>query len=389
MKIALFTDVFTEKIISGVVVSILRIAKGLADKGHKIYLIVPKGEDTIKFRHKNVKVIEIPSIPAYFYPGFRFTQFPNPKLTEYLREEKVDIIYFATQMLLGIQAIVTSRKLNLPLVGTFHTFVHKEDYLKMAGFNFKIVKRILLWYHRKLYNKCNLVTCPSDSALKEVINERLGGERNITISNGIDPSIFDNRKAREIKKKYNPNGKTILYVGRISEDKNIFYLFEIFKIVTERLPDVRMIMVGGGVQMKKVKEKIKELDIGDKIFLLGQMKHEKLVKSGVFGACDLFMTASMTETEGITTLESQVNGLVCVGADAPGTKDLIKNNYNGFLVKDGNKKEFAEKVIKLLTDEALYNKMKENTLNEVKKYYIDKVVKKWETEFKILLKTKK
>ena len=141
--------------------------------------------------------------------------------------------------------------------------------------------------------------------------------------------------------------------------------------------------------MKEVKEKIEKLGIENKIFLLGQMKHEKLVRSGVFGASDLFMTASITETEGITTLESQVNGLVCVGTNASGTKDLIKNNYNGFLVKDGNKEEFAEKVIRLLTDEKLYKRMRKNTLKEVKKYYVNKIISKWEKEFRNLIKNNK
>jgi len=389
MKIALFTDVFTEKIISGAVVSIIRISKGLADRGHKIYLIVPDGEDTIKLKHKNIEIIQVPSIPAFFYPGFRLTSFYNPKITEYLKKEKVEIIYLTTPMILGIEAVLTAKKLKIPLAGTFHTLVYKADYLKVVGLDFWIIKKILLWFHKFLYSRCDLVTCPSESALKEILMYKLGGKRNIAISNGIDPKIFDNKKAKEIKNKYNPNGKIILYVGRISDDKKIFYLFDIFKMITEKLPNVRMIMIGGGVQMKEVKEKIEKLGIENKIFLLGQMKHEKLVRSGVFGASDLFMTASITETEGITTLESQVNGLVCVGTNASGTKDLIKNNYNGFLVKDGNKEEFAEKVIRLLTDEKLYKRMRKNTLKEVKKYYVNKIISKWEKEFRNLIKNNK
>jgi 1,2-diacylglycerol 3-alpha-glucosyltransferase len=381
MKIAVFTDVFTEKIISGVVVSVMRIVKGLADRGHKIYLMVPRGDDTVNLRHKNVKMIKEPSVPAYFYPGFRFTSFYSPKTAGYLRREKIDAIYFVTEMTLGIQAIITSRILKVPLVGTFHTFIYKDDYLRLLGLDFRIIKNILLWYYRKLYSKCDLVTCPSESALEEITKNRLGGKRNIAISNGIDEKIFDNRKSSIIKKKYNPGGKIILYVGRISEDKNIFYLLDVFKLITEKLDDVKIIMVGGGIQMKEVKEKISGMNLDDKIFLLGQMKHEKLVKSGIFGACDIFMTASVTETQGITVLESQANGLVCMGTDAPGTKDLIQNGYNGFLIKDGNKKEFAEKAVQLLTDENLHNMMRQNTLKEIKKHYVGRIIERWEKEF--------
>ena len=79
MKIAVYSDVFGGKMANGVVVSIIKLVKGLADKGHKIYLVVSKNEDNVKFRYKNVKIIEAPSIPAFF-PTLRFASPYNPKI---------------------------------------------------------------------------------------------------------------------------------------------------------------------------------------------------------------------------------------------------------------------------------------------------------------------
>ena len=97
------------------------------------------------------------------------------------------------------------------------------------------------------------------------------------------------------------------------------------------------------------------------------------------------MTASTTENQPMTVLEAQVNGLVCVGINARGMKDLIKNGYNGYLVK--NKNEFAQKILSLLSNKKLYKKMKENTLKEIKKHYLNKIIKEWEKESSILIKS--
>ncbi len=87
MKVALFTDVFSPKMISGVVVSTVNLAKGLADRGHKIYIISSKNKDKKEFKYKNIKVLRVPSVPAFLYPGFRLTGFYSPKITKYLGNE--------------------------------------------------------------------------------------------------------------------------------------------------------------------------------------------------------------------------------------------------------------------------------------------------------------
>ncbi len=283
--------------------------------------------------------------------------------------------------------ILTAKKLDIPLVGTFHTSV--ENLKASLHLNSKSMEKALQEYTRFYYKRCDLITCPSESILKKMIKEGIKSKRNIFISNGIDKKEFDNSKSKRLRKKYNHYGNLILFVGRVSVEKNILCLLEIFRIINEEIPSTKLLFVGDGPQMKEVKNKIRKLDLEDKIILLGRIEHDRLVKSGIFGACNLFMTSSLTETQGITTLESQVNGLVCVGTDAPGTNDLIENNYNGFLIMDGNKKEFAEKVIKLLTNKKLYQKMKKNTLKEVKKHEMKKVIDQWEKELSYLIKEKK
>src|SRR3989344_1115731 len=124
------------------------------------------------------------------------------------------------------------------------------------------------------------------------------------------------------------------------------------------------------------------------VFFKGGISHKKLVKTLVSGNFYLFVTASTTETFGISTLEAQASGIPCVAINATGTKDIIKNGYNGYLVKDGNKKEFAKKVLELLKKNSLREKMGRNAINESKKYSSRKINKIWINEYRKLINEK-
>jgi len=384
MKIALFTDTFAP-LVDGVVTSTVNLAKNLADRGNKIYIIAPNFNKKFKeFKYHNIKVKRIYSLPAFFYSGYRFTYPFSFKILKYLKKEKVELIHFQTPVILGLQAILISKILKLPLVGTFHTFFTNADYLKHIKMDYKSVENMAWFYARAYYNKCDLVTCPSEQTKKELLKH--GFKKQIkVISNGIDLRIFKNSKYVYTKKKYNKDSKCLLFVGRVAHEKNLKYLIDCFKLVSKKLPEIKLLIVGDGPQMGELKEKIKSSGISNKVILARAIEHEKLIKSSIFKDSSLFITASVTETQGITLLEAQANGLICVGINAGGIKDLIKNGYNGYLVENGDKQKFADRVIKLLKDKKLYVKMKKNTLKEIKKHKIEKVVDSWEEEYSRLI----
>ncbi len=135
----------------------------------------------------------------------------------------------------------------------------------------------------------------------------------------------------------------------------------------------KLVIVGSGPQMPEVKAKTEMLGITKSVIFTGGIPHKKLVKSGIFGACDMFINASITETCPLTVLEAQANGLVCVGVEGHGMT-LIKNNFNSYVVEPHDKQAFANAVIRLLTDKSLYKKMRIATLKEAKKYELDNII---------------
>jgi 1,2-diacylglycerol 3-alpha-glucosyltransferase len=384
MKIAIFTDTFLPNI-DGVVSSILNLVKGLSDSGHKIFIICPRySKIKEEFSYKNIEVIRVSGIPALFYPNYKLTGFLSTDLIKKLKSENVDIIHFMTPLTLGLEAILISKVLKIPLVGTFHTFFGDPNYLKHAKLDYKFIEKIVWRYSKFFYNKCDLITCPSETTKQELISHKHTKPIKV-ISNGIDFSVFNNSESKKVKNKYNKNGFLLLFIGRIAYEKNILYLLECFKNVIDKISNVKLILIGEGPEMKDVKEKLKELKIEGKVILLGRVNHDELVKSSIFGACDIFVSASVTENQPMTVLEAQANGLPCIVMNERGMKTLVKNNFNGFLVENNNKSAFSDAIVYLLKNKRILKDFRKNTLSEIKKHEISKVIEIWEKTYKSLI----
>lgn len=380
MNIAIFTDTFLPQV-NGVVTATINIAKGLAERGHKVHIIAPKNySPNREFKFKNVFVKRIHGVPAAFYEGFKLTSPFNVGLMSYIADNKIDVIHFQTPSTIGINAILLAKLMNLPLIGTFHTFIAHPEYRKHAKLDFKFLDNFSWSYIRGNYNRCDLITSPSNETKKELLKRGLKNPIRV-ISNGINFKMFDNSKVAQIKKKYGRNSKLILFVGRIAYEKNIFFLIDSFEKVTKKVRNAKLLIVGSGPQISELKKIVISKNLLGKVFLLGEINHEKLVKSSIFKACDIFATASITENQPMTVLEAQANGLPCVGLNKMGMKDLIKNNYNGYLVKPEDKEEFSNKIIELLSNKKLLKKMKKNTLEMIKQHNLQEVINQWEQAY--------
>jgi 1,2-diacylglycerol 3-alpha-glucosyltransferase len=386
LKIAIFTDSFYPQI-NGVATSVAMISRWLSKNNHNVIIFAPKYKIKNEFNEKKVIIKRVFGISGKFYEGFKISMPFDPRIINNIISFKPDIIHFHTPITLGFQAIMISKLLRIPLVGTFHTFIADEEYLKHIKVKNKLMQKAAWNYSNFYYNQCDIITCPSICAKKELLQNNCK-KKTIVISNGIDKTIFDNKNYKKIKNKYNKNGPLLLYVGRIAHEKNINFLIDAFKLISDKIKDAKLLIVGDGPQLLDIKNKIKKLNLDEKIILLGKIPHNKLVKSGIYKACDLFVSASSTETQGLTFLEAQINGLVCIGINSRGVCELIQNNINGFLIEKNDILDFKNKIIKLLKDKELMKKMKKETLKQIKKHDMELVIKKWEDVYYGLVKKK-
>jgi glycosyltransferase involved in cell wall biosynthesis len=114
--------------------------------------------------------------------------------------------------------------------------------------------------------------------------------------------------------------------------------------------------------------------------------HEELILAGYHRAADVFVMTSMIEVQGLALMEAQATGLVAVGINSGGTKDLIFDGENGFLVEPGDQDSFVDSIRRLLRDDSLRERMREATLREIQKHDLRNVAREWEEVYRELLR---
>ncbi|MBI2141586.1 glycosyltransferase [Candidatus Woesearchaeota archaeon] len=384
MRIAFFTEMFPP-LVNGVAVSVAELAKKLADKGHVIYVFAPK-YPRHSFSYPNIRLVPCPAISVPKYENLKLSLPFNLGIFKFIKSEKIELIHFHTPTPLGLEGIIIAKFFGLPLVGSFHGYFMDKEYLKHMKLNYDFAERLVWKYSNFFYNKCNLIVCPSEGTKAELIARNCKKSVKV-IPYGTDAGVFDNTKAALLRKKYSEGGKLLLFVGRIAHEKNIPYLLECFALVVKKVGSAKLLIVGDGPQMAEVKRKVANLGLQEKVILLGAVEHEKLVKSGIYGACDVFVHASKTETGPLTVLEAQANGLVCVAVKSRAMK-LIKSGVNGYLVEPENKQAFADAVVKLLTEKSTYARMRKNTLKMIQKYDNANIAGLWEKVYRGVVRKK-
>ncbi|MBW2981057.1 glycosyltransferase [Candidatus Woesearchaeota archaeon] len=378
MNIAIFTDTFLPNI-NGIVTLVIDSAKGLAERGHKVLIIAPRAKKGYSVdMGKNISVRFISSVKAYFYEGFRFT-FPSTlKLIRLLKEFKADVIHLHTQFTLGVEALVCAKIMHKPLVGTFNTFIAEPGYLKhMKLDKIKPVQKIAWIYSNFFYNRCNIVISPS-KATKSVLKKEGVKKKIKVIPYALDLSKFRRFSRREIesaKKNYGINDKTVLFVGRISHEKSVDTLIEAMKLVAKDVPDSKLLIIGGGPLLSRLKKQYSAKNIR----FTGMIKNSKLVDSAIIPSCSVFATMSKTDNQPLAILEAMAFGLPVIGVDRLGVPEMV--DKNGFIAPADNCKVFASYMIKLLEDKNLRKAYGQRSMELVKRFSLDKVTEDMEKAY--------
>jgi len=380
MKIAIFTDVFLPYI-SGVTISANNLAVELEKTGVDVEIFTPahsKETKAPKLTGKNIKINYFPSVKTFIYPDMRVSLPISIKYLNKFRKANFDLIHFMTPSAMGQAAIYFSRIFKLPLVQTFHTFIADKFYLKCSRLD-KIPKaEFLAWKFANYFiNQCDVVTTPSEYARQEIIKH---GAKVFTtaISNGIDVRGYSSVKKPilDVKKKY-PffDENTFIHFGRISVEKSIPILIQGFAKAISKEPKLKLVIIGDGPDLLDLQNYVKQLKLEKNIFLTGRINNKELMKSGLIQNSIAFITASKTENQPMTIIESISSGIPIIGADAAGNPELVKNN--GLTFKSDNTSDLARKILRLYGDSSLQEKLRKNC--QVNRYMYDNktVVKQW------------
>jgi glycosyltransferase involved in cell wall biosynthesis len=177
------------------------------------------------------------------------------------------------------------------------------------------------------------------------------------VPNGVDIDKFQPTPPdSEFKRSLGLDGKPcVLFVGNLVPRKGLSFLLEAAKNVTKQVKDATFLVVGDGPQKLGLQNQIKKLELTQNFLFMGNVKDNQLPK--IYNAADLFVLPSIQEGQGIVLLEAQACGKPVVAFDIGGVNEAVLDGKTGLLAKRGSVADLGDALLKLLSDEALRQKM--------------------------------
>lgn len=242
------------------------------------------------------------------------------------------------------------------------------------GFLLPLYKRLFL--KKVLRGSDKIIVLTRD--YKEIISKKY----NINLNKIIDiPNATDFNVINDLNHKHKNKNLNLLFVGRLSNEKNVDKIIEaMFRLKSK---NINLFLAGDGEDKQKLIDLVKEKRLEKQAIFLGNLDRKRLYKQ--YLNSNLLLLPSKVECFSSTLIEAMATGTPIIASDIPGTRNIIKNGYNGLLVEPTPEK-IAEAIEKLIKNPKLREKLAENGLKEVKKYSWDKIVEQTEEVYKEVLK---
>lgn len=258
--------------------------------------------------------------------------------------------------------IITTRDFHNKLVGryAFNSIIKIATEHNYHNNDQKYIKRLV-----KSLKDIDYFVCVSQE-LKEFYESKLRGTNCIYI-----PNVIDNLP----NKTTSLNKNILINVGRLEKEKGQSDLIDVVAIVKKKINNIKLYLIGDGSLRSKLEEKVKSLNLEENVIFTGFISKDDMEKYLVDSK--LFVLTSYTESFGLVLLEAMSYKVPCIAFDsANGAKHLLDNGV-GVLIKDRNKDEMANNIIRLLNDKEKLNKISEKGYNKCKEYLIENVKNEW------------
>lgn len=178
--------------------------------------------------------------------------------------------------------------------------------------------------------------------------------------------------------------KSIITVGRLTHEKGVDLLIDIYESIAQKIPDWSFHIFGVGEDLELLQAKILDKNLTEVIKLKGLSKNisESYLQSSIF------VLGSRTESFGIVIIEAMNHGLPVISFDADGPKSIIIDNENGFLIQQFNKEFFSNKLLSLIQDQEKRKEMGDKAYTTSLQYKEEKIIPLWNQQIQIALKAR-
>ncbi len=340
MRIGIFTETYTPYI-SGLVTSEVMLKKALEKMGHEVYVVTANLENFHYDYDEKERILRIPGVKTGIYDSRLTSIYPIQAINK-VKSWNLDIIHSQTEFAIGTFARIIAKQYHIPIVHTYHTmyedYVHyitKGHFKKSSK---KLVEYLTLFYCDKTITELIVPTKKAYDLFKEKYNV----ERNIhIIPTGIEVERFykENIPRKDVvalKKKYGLTNNDFvgIFVGRLAEEKNVEFLLEMIKKMTKDQKEMKLLIVGDGPD-KETYEEISEKNKTDQnIIFTGKVAWEDIPV--FYQLADYFITASKTETQGLTVIEAMAAGLPALCIDDESFHLVVVDGLDGIFFQNIN-----------------------------------------------------
>lgn len=335
MRVGLFTDAYLPDI-NGVVSSVATLKKALEDLGHTVYVIS---------NHKGTKIslddhiLRLPGLEVKKFYGYKMSSPLQFRADAYIEKMDLDVIHIQTEAGIGMYGRQMAKKLHIPIVYTYHTLYEDyTHYINPLDFDSieKLGKSFVRTMSRVLANGSQAVIAPSEKTKQALIQYGVIAPIYI-VPTGLDLSEFDRKNLDEEKIQsirdefgFSKEDHIVVFVGRIAKEKAIEIPIEAVSL--SQNPHLRLVIVGGGTDMAYYQEYAKSHGVEDRVFFTGKIDKSQIAY--YYAAFDCFVSASLSETQGMTYIEALASGLLVFGRRDEVLKGLIDEGQSGYYFDD-------------------------------------------------------
>lgn len=324
MNIGIFTDTYFPQI-SGVATSIKTLKDALEKQGHNVFIFTTT-DPHVQKGAVEANVFRFSSVPFISFTDRRVAFRGFFEATKVAREVKLDIVHTQTEFALGMIGKYVAHQLKIPAIHTYHTMY--EDYL-----HYVLNGHLLRPYHVKQFTNVYLKNMDGVIAPSERV-EKLLKRYKVTIPmkvipTGVDIESLNQPITNDVRHDLGiePDAQVLLTLSRIAGEKKINRILNALPEIVDEFPKVCLVIAGDGPDLEVLQEQVERLTLEDNVIFAGDVPHEDV--GSFYKMADLFVSASDTETQGLTYIEALASGTRCVVYDTDYTERVFDDKCFG------------------------------------------------------------
>ena len=369
MRIALFTETYLPHI-NGVVTHVKILRDGLLQQGHEV-LVVTADYQT---RHHYIKdgILHCPAIKSKRFYGYGVASPFSRRRLKLVQDFHPDIIHIHNEFGIGLSGIFAAKQLHVPLVYTLHTMYDDYLYYVAPRHLLRAAKKVSHDYFRLLGNAATELTGPSPKCQEYF--QQIGVKKDVNvIPNAVELDDFspdrisaENKAAFRRRYQIPDDVMIACFVGRLGHEKSVDVLLDYWARTITPEDKIILCIIGGGPVQEELEQQAKDLGIGSMVVFTGAVPHDQMPP--YYASCDVYVTASLSDTNSISMLEGMATGLpVLRRYDALNENvDQVRDGVNGYIFNSPEEMAAELRRVKNLSPEQL-SILKASVIESVKR----------------------